>query len=125
MMANPHTPGGRQAGFLRVLADHLERWELCPVRSLHEIVGVQEFRPASEEIADFVAWARSLGAEALRVMAITDEDWSAVYATGVIAGYAVQVWGSVTHLSPMASITVTELAHFAEHATLPEGGDPR
>ena len=133
-MTEPLTPAQQQARFLRALAAHLDAHphlaEVYPYGSgdcwqLRVLPREDESR--DDDTVSLIEWARSLDAGALRVMAIPGQDWSSVKFTADVDGHPATVWAPVQGLPPeVTALSVTELAHFAEHATLPEtGGGPR
>lgn len=130
MVSPPYeTPGYAQAGFLRAVADHLDRWDLAVVDIASDYSGgwrLHVIQHAGREVsAGLVGWARSLGAATLGVRALPDQVNVSFGAT--LGDRRVRVWGCVDGLREAmglnpytdATITVGGLAHFAEHATGP------
>ncbi|MGH3938899.1 MAG: hypothetical protein ACRDTG_09745 [Pseudonocardiaceae bacterium] len=114
---DPLTAAHRQARLLRALADHLDEHPHLPTVA-------QPFRLQGDELElrapdgpdGLSAWARSIGATQLRVVAIKDKGWSAIYARGALRGaISVEVWSSVGWSSTtQETITVDELDRLAE-----------
>lgn len=128
--------GVAQAGFLRALADHVERHDLAAVNissdhaggwSLHVFSGWTRCARTGGRLpvdvsAGLVGWARSLGVAGLVVWPQADQ--VVVRFAASIGGCPVVVWGCVDPLREAmgltevdTTITVAALAYFTEHGT--------
>lgn len=128
------TPAQQQAAFLRLLADHQDAhsglaevatqpYRIAPARWQIRILNPDH---ADRDPWPLIRWARSLDAEQLRAMPITDEAWSSVKFDAEIGPHAAQVWAPIEGLPrDVTSLTVSDLEYFAAHGTLPEAGEPR
>jgi hypothetical protein len=120
-----------QAGLLRVLADHLERWPGLPPVSLTSgprwSLQVSSY-PRDDAAAGLVGWARSFGVIQLEVRAIPEQVIVGFAAT--LGDYLAQVWGCVDPLRDalglgtrqVSSIEVGELVWLARCWGGVEGG---
>lgn len=130
MTEHVRTPSYELAGFLRALADHLDRWDLASVNVSSDHGGgwcLQLF--SGDASAGLTGWARSFGVAQLSVRPLAEQ--VNVQFSTTLGGYPVMVWGCVDALREAMGLTELDtmidlagLAHLAERGTVPQRRDP-
>lgn len=118
------TPAQQQAEFLTALASHLRAHPHLPVANTHAHGrGGWQLHIIQDGASGLIAWARSLGAEELSAMAITDATWSAVKVCTRMGSFQVDTYARVDDFPrDVMTLTLADLEHFAQYGTLPEAG---